>query len=97
MNNIDVMFWAIGKSYEYNEEQIQIGSGIITKNLDTINFVDIKDIKTKTNIFGWGTITIEDINGVNILKWVKTPSQIHAELNRVFLEHKNKMKKVDIS
>ncbi len=97
MKEIKLMFWAIGKKYSFNNDQIQLSEGIISKKLDTINFVDVKDIKTTKNLFGWGTISVEDINGVHELNLVKGPSEIHAELNAIFLEHKNRMKKVDIS
>lgn len=97
MKEINLMFFAIGKKYAFDQDQIQMSEGILSKKIDTINFVDIKDIKTKTNILGWGTITIEDINGLHEFKYVKSPNEIHAELNKIFLDHKNKMRKVDIS
>ncbi len=88
---------SFGKKYSYDTNQIQTTEGIFSKNIDTINFVDVKDIKTSKNLFGWGTITIIDVNGENTLKYIEKPEEVHNKLNEIFLEHKNQMKKVDIS
>ncbi len=88
---------SFGKKYSYDTDQVQITEGIFSKDIDTVNFVDVKDIKTSKNIFGWGTITITDVNGDIKLKYIKNPEEIHSKLNKIFLDHKNQMKKVDIS
>lgn len=97
MKKMKLMFFAIGHEYEYDENKIQVSDGIISKKIDTINFIDIKDITTTKNLFGWGTISITDINGTKKFKYVKNTKDIHNELNNIFLEHKSKMQKVDIS
>lgn len=98
MNKIETTpIISIGKTYEYDESQIMISEGILKKRIDTINFVDIKDIKTTKSIFGWGKIIIIDINGPVTLNYVSDPLAVHKQLNQIFLEHKNKMKKVDVS
>lgn len=96
MTKIDLMFFAFGKEYTYNDNKIVLQTGIFSKNMDTINFIDIRDIKAKSNIFGWGEITIIDTNGTNVIKYVKNTKEVHDVLNDIFISHKNRMKKVDI-
>ncbi len=97
MKKINVMPWAIGKKYSYNEEQIMIEEGILSKNLDRINFFDVEDITFKISIFGWGTMRVVDNVDVHEFKWIKNAKQVNEEINAVYYEKKKAMKRVDIS
>ncbi len=97
MQDINLMFFAFGKKYCFDADKIEIETGIISKNLDTIYFVDVKDITAKTNIFGWGTITILERDVEHVIKYVKSTRQVQRELNEYFMQCKKEMKKVDIS
>ncbi len=97
MKEIKTMPWAFGKHYRYNEEQIEIETGILSKSLDRINLFDIQDITFKVSIFGWGTMTIVDNVGTHEFKWISSAKQVNEEINNVYYAKKQQMKRVDIS
>lgn len=97
MTEIKTMPWAIGKKYSYNEEQLEIQEGILSKNLDRINLFDIQDITFKISIFGWGTMTIVDNVGTHEFKWIKNAKQVNEDINKVYYAKKQAMKRVDLS
>lgn len=97
MKEIKTMPWAIGKSYRYNQEQIEFEIGILSKKLDRINLFDIQDITFKVSIFGWGTMTIVDNTGTHEFKWIKNAKDVNKEINEAYYAQKKAMKRVDIS
>lgn len=97
MKEIGKMPWAIGKHYRYNEEQIEREEGIISKEIDRINFFDIKDLRFKKSIFGWGTLIISDNVDTYEMKWIKNPKQVYEELNEIYYNKKKEMKQVNFS
>lgn len=97
MIEIKTMPWAIGKHYRYNEEQIESEVGILSKKLDRINLFDIQDITFKVSIFGWGTMTVVDNTGTHEFKWIKNAKVVNEEINKVYYDKKQSMRRVDIS
>lgn len=97
MIEIKTMPWAIGKHYRYNEEQIEMEVGIFSKNMDRINLFDIQDIQFKISIFGWGTMSITDNTGTHEFKWIANAKQVNEDVNKVYYDKKQAMKRVDLS
>ncbi len=96
MKEIKTMPWAFGKKYRYNDEQLELEVGILSKNLDRINFFDIRDITFKVSVFGWGTMTIVDNVGTHEFKWIKNAKQVNEEINQAYYNKKQSMKQVDV-
>ncbi len=97
MKEIKLMPWSFGKKYTYNEEQIIIETGILSKNIDRINFFDIQDITIRISLFRWGTMTIVDNAGSHEIKWLRDPKQVEADINDNYYRKKKEMKRVDFS
>lgn len=97
MIEIETMPWAFGKSYRYNDEQLESEIGILSKKVDRINLFDIQDITFKISLFGWGTMTVVDNIGSHEFKWIKNAKEVNEEINKVYYEKKKEMKRVDFS
>lgn len=80
-----------GVSYVISENQLLVTKGLLNKSQTSIDFYRIKNITSRQNVFGYGTIAIVEQGGATTeLHYVGNPNQ-QTELlrNRVFSERKD--------
>jgi hypothetical protein len=87
---IDIYF----TKYEYNNENLTIQKGFLTKKQINIPFYRISDILAEESIFTYGKIKVIEKEKTLYLDYIDRPTQISTELRKYVDSAKDKSVKV---